>query len=107
MIPCERYVGVPGSGEIGSQPFKIKLHQSALLVVDLHAHLMATEVIGFLAGSWNAEEKLLEITQALPCKSVEQDVVQHDRHINVELDPASEVQTRELVEQKGLKIVGW
>jgi protein MYSM1 len=107
MIPCERYQGKPGSGLPGSQPFKIKVCQNALLVVDLHSHLMATEVIGFLAGSWNSKENMLEITQALPCRSVEQDTVHHDRHINVELDPASEVQTRELVEQKGLKIVGW
>jgi hypothetical protein len=107
MIPCERYQGQPGSGQQGSQPFKIKVHQSALLVMDVHAHLMATEVIGFLAGSWNSQNNLLEISKALPCKSVEQDTVQHDRHINVELDPASEVHTRELVEKKGLKIVGW
>jgi protein MYSM1 len=107
MIPCERYQGTPGSNIPGSQPFQIKVHQAALLVLDLHAHLMATEVIGFLAGSWNSDENLLEIIQALPCKSVEQDTTEHDRHINVELDPESEVQTRELIEQKGLKIVGW
>ena len=53
MIPCERYIGKPGSGVLGSQPFKIHIHRRALVMMDLHAHLMATEVIGFLAGTWN------------------------------------------------------
>ena len=106
MIPCESYKGEPGSGNL-SQPFKIKVHKSALLVMDLHAHLMRTEVIGFLAGRWDPTEKMLWVVEALPCKSVEQEWIGGDRHINVELDPASEVQTREIVESRGLQIVGW
>ncbi|KAJ3270556.1 hypothetical protein HDV01_007706 [Terramyces sp. JEL0728] len=100
MIPCERYTGEPGSGLVGSQPFKILMHTSALIIMDLHAHLTSTEVIGFLAGQWHA----LEIKLALPCKSIEQEHVEDfdDRHYNVELDPASEISTREFVAEKGL-----
>ncbi|KAJ3323121.1 hypothetical protein HDV06_002133 [Boothiomyces sp. JEL0866] len=109
MIPCERYIGEPGSGMVGAQPFKIKMHKSALIMMDLHAHLMSTEVIGFLAGKWHGEVNTLEINLALPCKSIEQEHVEDfdDRHYNVELDPASEVSTREFVSEKGLSIVGW
>jgi hypothetical protein len=57
MIACEKYTGIPGSGAPGSQPFKIKVNRRALVMMDLHAHLLATEVIGFLAGKWNAKEK--------------------------------------------------
>ncbi|KAJ3260652.1 hypothetical protein HK103_000262 [Boothiomyces macroporosus] len=109
MIPCERYVGEPGSGIAGAQPFKISMHKTALVMMDLHSHLMSTEVIGFLAGTWHGEMNTLEIKLALPCKSIEQDHVEDfdDRHYNVELDPASEISTRELVAEKGLSIVGW
>lgn len=55
MIPCERYVGEPGSGIAGAQPFKISMHKTALVMMDLHSHLMSTEVIGFLAGTWHGE----------------------------------------------------
>nr|KAJ3422124.1 hypothetical protein HK105_001072 [Polyrhizophydium stewartii] len=109
MIPCERYTGKPGSGEAGSQPFRISVHRRVLAVMDIHAHLMATEVIGFLAGKWDPKSNRLEITSALPCRSVEQELhgAGEDRHYNVELDPASEVETRELVEKLNLRIVGW
>ena len=57
MIPCEKYVGEPGSGAPGSQPFKIKVNPRAVFMMDLHAHLLATEIIGFLAGTWDAKER--------------------------------------------------
>ncbi|KAI8921563.1 hypothetical protein BC831DRAFT_437696 [Entophlyctis helioformis] len=110
MMPCERYQGRPGSGDPGSQPFEISVHRRVMTVMDIHSHLMATEVIGFLAGTWDAKKHLLEITYALPCRSVEPETtsgINHDRHFNVELDPASEVETRELVEKLNLRIVGW
>jgi hypothetical protein len=54
-------------------------------------------------------KKVLEINLALPCRSIEQEIQGDytDRHYNVELDPASEVETRELVGQANLSIVGW
>jgi hypothetical protein len=55
MIPCTGYIGEPGSGP-HSQPFKIRIHKNVHLMMDIHAHLMATEIIGFLAGKWDAKE---------------------------------------------------
>jgi len=57
MVKCESYYGVPGSGTPGSQPFSIIVNPVALATMDLHAHLVKTEVIGLLAGEWNMEEK--------------------------------------------------
>ena len=57
MVPCEKYTGIPGSGIPGSQPFKIKVNRQAILMMDLHAHLLVTEVIGFLAGKWDPKER--------------------------------------------------
>jgi protein MYSM1 len=128
MFPCEEYSGIPGSKQPGSQPFSIKMSKEALIVMDIHSHLLSTEVIGFLGGIWNPTEKVLEITQALPCKSIENIAkelqkksddytetktenkkknLNEDRHYNVELCPTSEVQIRDYCEQHNLTIVGW
>lgn len=125
MIPCEKYIGVPGSKMPGSQPFRITMRKEALIIMDIHSHLLSTEVIGFLGGIWNPTENLLEIIQALPCKSIEnvgkklsdnytknksdnkKRNLNEDRHYNVELCPASEVQMRDYCENHNLTIVGW
>jgi hypothetical protein len=57
MIKCEPFCGKPGSGVAGCQPFEMKMHSNVLIAMDFHAHLMTTEVIGFLAGQWNKEKK--------------------------------------------------
>ncbi|KAI8910814.1 hypothetical protein EDD86DRAFT_203660 [Gorgonomyces haynaldii] len=107
MIPCGRYHSTPTNGP-GSQPFFIRLHPRVNAVMDLHAHLLTTEVIGFLAGHWDQETKTLTVKHALPCKSVENlNETQADRHYNVELEPTSEVETRSRIEQLGLQVVGW
>jgi hypothetical protein len=41
----------------GAQPFKVVVHSNVLLVCDFHAHLATTEIIGFLAGTWNDSTK--------------------------------------------------
>ncbi len=52
---------------------------------------------------------MLQVHSAIPCRSIENNDsdVQLDRHTNVELDPASEVEMRELVAQKNWRVVGW
>jgi proteasome lid subunit RPN8/RPN11 len=52
---------------------------------------------------------VLEVDQAIPCRSVENSDFESvlDRHTNVELDPASEVEMRELVDEQKLRVVGW
>ena len=57
MIPCGRYQGTPGSGDPLSQPFHINIHKRVLAMLDLHSHLLTTEVIGFLAGTWHSKSK--------------------------------------------------
>ncbi|RUP42695.1 hypothetical protein BC936DRAFT_138211, partial [Jimgerdemannia flammicorona] len=57
MVKCEPFSGKAGSGMNGSQPFAIAVHSNVLLAMDFHAHLMTTEVIGFLAGEWVADER--------------------------------------------------
>ncbi len=35
------------------QPFLVTLHTSALIVMDVHCSLTTSEVVGYLAGSWD------------------------------------------------------
>ncbi len=39
------------------QPFTVYVKASVMLLIDFHAHLLNTEVIGFLAGTWDAHNK--------------------------------------------------
>ncbi len=99
-----------------SQPFKVQLSRNALLVCDFHAHLATTEIIGFLGGKWDPASKCtlaferfmltltaLLISEAFPCKSV----ATAEDTVNVEMDPSSELEVREVIKNSGLHVVGW
>lgn len=103
MIKCEPFTGKPGSNTNGCQPFELAVDSNVLLAMDFHAHLMTTEVIGFLAGEWNKEKMQMSIREAFPCRSIE--TGQND--VNVEMDPASAIEVRQLIEERNLKVVGW
>ncbi|KAI9019599.1 hypothetical protein CLU79DRAFT_758048 [Phycomyces nitens] len=103
MVKCEPYSGKPGSNGYGAQPFEISVHSNVLLSMDFHAHLMTTEIIGFLAGEWDSTRKHMCIREAYPCRSL--NTGQND--VNVEMDPTSAIETRQLIEEKNMTVVGW
>jgi len=111
MVKCESYYGIPGSGTPGSQPFSIIVNPVALATMDLHSHLVKTEVIGLLAGEWNLEEKKLYVLSAYPCRSIENDdeniSESVNRHVNVEMDPLGEFEIRNEINKLNMKVVGW
>ena len=49
------------------QPFHVSIASSALLLVDLHAHLSPEPVCGYLAGHWDLNAHNLAITHTFPC----------------------------------------
>ena len=65
MMRCAEFVGVPGSGAGGSQPFRLLVAPAALVAMDFHAHLDANEVGGLLGGSFD------EATATLRCVRME------------------------------------
>lgn len=103
MIKCEPFVGKPGSNVNGCQPFEITVESNVLLAMDFHAHLMTTEIIGFLAGKWDKETMRMSIREAFPCRSIETG----QNEVNVEMDPTSAIETRQLIEERHLQVVGW
>ncbi|KAI8978096.1 hypothetical protein BDB01DRAFT_800799 [Pilobolus umbonatus] len=103
MIKCDSFTGEPGSDIVGSQPFKLEVDSNVLLSMDFHAHLMTTEIIGFLCGEWDGETKNMKVRGVYPCRSL--NTGQND--INVEMDPTSAIEIRQLIEDRGMQVVGW
>ncbi|CAO3695717.1 unnamed protein product [Umbelopsis ramanniana] len=103
MIKCEPFCGKPASGVAGCQPFEMRMHSNVLVAMDFHAHLMTTEVIGFLAGQWNKENRHMIVQAAYPCRSL--NTGQND--VNVEMDPTSAIEVRQQIEDQNMQVVGW
>mmetsp|Transcript_6951 Transcript_6951/g.12315 ORF Transcript_6951/g.12315 Transcript_6951/m.12315 type:complete len:1105 (+) Transcript_6951:345-3659(+) len=100
FVPVSQYQGPPASGP-RAQPFHVKVHSSVYATVDLHAHLSTSEVMGFLAGTFDAEKLSIEIKGAYPGRSM------IDGATECEMDPMTEVNLREAIQKDGLTVVGW
>ncbi|CAO3600185.1 unnamed protein product [Absidia cylindrospora] len=103
MVKCEPFDGKPGSNSPGAQPFEMTVHSNVLLTMDFHSHLMSTEIIGFLAGEWDKTTKRISVKEAYPCRSLNTG----QNEVNVEMDPTSALETRQLIEEKNMVVVGW
>lgn len=74
--------------------------------MDLHCHLATTEVIGYLAGKFDAQQRRMVIVQAFPCRALEPGPG-NKREKTVEMDPVSEMDVRVRIDALGLNVVGW
>ena len=87
------------------QPFRVVVHPQVSLLCDLHGHLSNAEVIGLLAGKWDADRKCIYVQAAFPCNAT--DRVDDDGSTDVEMDPTAELAARESIHKLGLVVVGW
>ena len=55
MVPCAPYKGAVCGGGPSCQPFRVMVAPAAQLMMDFHAHLSNSEVIGILGGSWDEQ----------------------------------------------------
>lgn len=101
MIKCDDYNSDPEF----LQPYTLKVHPEVAFVCDLHAHLAECEIIGFLAGTWDPVNRVVHIQAAYPCRSVDSDL--HDGSMDVEMDPGSEIELREIIARQNLQVIGW
>ncbi|CAG8504869.1 16544_t:CDS:10 [Dentiscutata heterogama] len=81
-------------------PFRVSVTANVMLVMDFHAHLAHTEIIGLLGGHFHPDSESMEVTYVFPCRSA-------STGFQCEMDPASEVAAREVFAEKGLQFVGW
>ncbi|MPC50964.1 MPN domain-containing protein [Portunus trituberculatus] len=50
------------------QPFNVTMSSSAMAMMDIHAHLSTSEVVGYLAGQWDVTNHNLIVSHALPVR---------------------------------------
>ncbi|CAG8462100.1 12482_t:CDS:2 [Funneliformis caledonium] len=103
MIKCDPFFGAPNSNIAGSQPFSMIVESNVLVAMDFHAHLMNTEVIGFLAGYWIPEKKELIVKATFPCRSLQTG----ENYVNVEMDPTSALEVQQTITDRDMQVVGW
>uniref|UniRef100_K3WY85 MPN domain-containing protein n=1 Tax=Globisporangium ultimum (strain ATCC 200006 / CBS 805.95 / DAOM BR144) TaxID=431595 RepID=K3WY85_GLOUD len=114
MVQCESYRSRDEAENLNSRsrgsgsldpPFQVQVHPDAVFVCDLHAHLATCEIIGFLGGRWDETKKILYIQAAFPCRSLMIDG--DDGSTDVEMDPGSEIELRQIIQNAELEVVGW
>ncbi|KAI8343041.1 hypothetical protein BC941DRAFT_86103 [Chlamydoabsidia padenii] len=98
MMECEPVSDKPGSDTRG-QPIELTICSNVLLTLELHAHLVNTGMIGFLAGEWNKTTKRILVKEAYPCQSLSSS--------HIKMDPKNAMEIRHMIENKHLVPVGW
>lgn len=62
MVACEEY-GKGAVGGVGTQPFSVAVAHPALALMDFHAHLCDHEIIGLLAGTFDAATRSMRFAK--------------------------------------------
>jgi len=84
------------------QPYQVKYCPNALLIADIHAHLLrSVEIMGLLGGTYDSEKKIVQITKCYPLKEEEQT---DETVIAQSLDTLC---VRDKIKADGLDLVGW
>ncbi|KAI8809533.1 hypothetical protein BJ742DRAFT_804168 [Cladochytrium replicatum] len=94
LIPARR------SDDIVSDTFSVNVQSSSMVVMDFHAHLADTEIIGLLGGHFDQLMNSIYIKTAYPCNSL-------STGFQCEMDPESEMKARQAFESEGCQVVGW
>ncbi|KAJ3022326.1 UNVERIFIED_CONTAM: Myb-like, SWIRM and MPN domains 1 [Siphonaria sp. JEL0065] len=95
LIPLEKYKEPEKQA-----PFKVIVESNVQLVIDFHAHLAETEIIGLLGGRFDEMERVLYVENVFPCKSI-------STTIQCEMDPESEVKAHIHFASQNKVVVGW
>lgn len=86
------------------QPFHVELNIFTHILIELHSHLINDEIIGFMSGVYNIDQKLITVNNAYPVKQIET----ADNQYNAEMDPGDMFSTIELIEsQQSNYVCGW
>ncbi|KAL9951765.1 hypothetical protein ACROYT_G044491 [Oculina patagonica] len=94
LVPCRKF---PSPSAV---PFDVLIQSESLVVMDTHAHMSTTEVIGLLGGNYSHDSRTLKVSKAIPCRSL-------STGLQCEMDPVSQTQASEVLALRGLAVVGW
>ncbi|KAJ8305574.1 hypothetical protein KUTeg_016119 [Tegillarca granosa] len=90
----------PKSSKLDRAPFNVEIWNDALIIMDMHAHVSKTEVIGMLGGQYIEETNTLTINIVVPCNSI-------STGMQCEMDPVSQTIANEKIREFGMTVVGW
>lgn len=93
LIPCQTF-------KKGMEPFQLEIESSALIVMDVHAHMFKTEVVGLLGGECLPDSSYIRIKCAVPCRSI-------STRIQCEMDAVSQAEASAVITQADQWVVGW
>ncbi|KAI9102639.1 hypothetical protein DFS34DRAFT_647198 [Phlyctochytrium arcticum] len=105
LKPCVPFRNKPGDGQPGSQPYKLVVSRQAIAVMDLHSHLLDTEIVGLLAGTYDPVTCLCTVRTAFPAQRKPMEGA--DTSITVEASEESLAEGLSMADAMGLQIVGW
>ncbi|XP_017778225.1 PREDICTED: histone H2A deubiquitinase MYSM1-like [Nicrophorus vespilloides] len=83
------------------QQYTVRLNLSALILMDLHAHMHLTEVMGLIGGNWNSQQRVLSIVRYEPCKNIASSSTHCD------MCPISQARAADYLHDDNLDILGW
>lgn len=78
---------------------RVRMSLSALLLMDLHAHMSLTEVMGLVGG--HLLNQMVEITRYVPCKNIAPSLTHCD------MCPVSQASATDVIHQEDLRVLGW
>ncbi|KAJ3183409.1 hypothetical protein HDU87_006728 [Geranomyces variabilis] len=102
LVPCPPFGKDPGDIQ---QPYTLTVERTAVALIDLHSHLLDTEVVGLLAGSYDEQAKACKVSVAIPAKR--KALESRDASITVEASEESLAAALATADAHGLHIVGW
>ena len=103
LTQMQEFIGPVAGGAPLAQPFSVSVDKKAIMVMDFHAHLSISEVIGLFGGRFDPQQRHLTIVEAFPCLRA----AGSDSGTSVELDAESQVEVMGALEAAGLIPVGW
>ncbi|CAB1119181.1 unnamed protein product [Ectocarpus sp. CCAP 1310/34] len=108
LITPQEYGHAGGYFGDREQPFEVVVHPHVHFVADAHAYMMEkNEVIGWLGGWFDEENKVLYVQTAVPCRE-DQELSGGARGMTeVSMCQASSFHTSEAIRGRGLQLVGW
>ncbi|KAJ3404959.1 hypothetical protein CcCBS67573_g07006 [Chytriomyces confervae] len=100
LIPLHHFKTESNPNSAKSAPFRVLIDSNVQMVIDFHAHLAETEIIGLLGGTYDHQNRILYVNEAFPCKSI-------STTIQCEMDPESEVKAHIYFASQNKVVVGW
>ena len=61
LVPCRKFLSA------SAVPFDVLIQSETLVVMDTHAHMSTTEVIGLLGGNYLHESRILKVRNFTKC----------------------------------------